>query len=71
VELEMLQVEVHTDPWMGHNMPCPVCTRRKAVHYLNEGIFIPCWKCQEDGWSLSYKDPNRRGVRRRWFGRRN
>ena len=35
-----------------HNMRCPVCCvdDAKAVYQMNDGVFLPCWKCQARGW---------------------
>lgn len=41
-------------PIAHHNMPCAVCHTRKSVYSINEGIFKPCWKCQET-WELRRK----------------
>lgn len=30
-----------------HKMPCAICIDNKAVFTMPEGIFLPCWKCQE------------------------
>lgn len=38
-----------------HNMPCAVCGTKPAVLDMNTGVFKPCWKCQERGWSLTLR----------------
>lgn len=35
-----------------HDVACPVCQQRHAVLYMNTGIFHPCWRCQNVGFSL-------------------
>jgi hypothetical protein len=32
-----------------HNMPCSVCKVKHAV--FSNGMFEPCWSCQEEGWT--------------------
>ena len=51
-------------PWAEHDQACAVCWERPAVLELGEGLFQPCWACQEEGWRL------RRSLRRRLFGSR-
>ena len=42
-----------------HNFPCPVCTKAPAVYNVNEGVFQPCWGCQETGWKTEHTNPNK------------
>ncbi len=37
-------------PFAEHDVICPICIEQSAVYLLNDGIFLPCWKCQHDGW---------------------
>lgn len=53
---------VFDGPTARHNMPCPICQSRKAVYNLNDGIFKPCWKCQET-WETRRKPWWRRGAK--------
>lgn len=43
-----------------HNMPCPVYTKEEvAVLDLSQGVIMPSWKAQEEGWrtvKLSLQD---------------
>lgn len=39
-------IEVH-GPVAFHDYACTICQVRHAVIDLREGIFKPCWKCQE------------------------
>lgn len=50
----MHQPVVITDggPWADHDVACPVCRERKAVLFLNEGVFWPCDVCRRIGWRL-------------------
>lgn len=38
-----------------HDHACPVCWQEHAVLVMQDGIFQPCWKCQEKGWELRQK----------------
>jgi len=47
-------MEVHKPTIVGvgpgvvmHDQACAICHSRKAVYQCNEGIFKPCWICQE------------------------
>lgn len=60
IDAELAPVRLCIDgPVAHHNMPCAICHSRKAVYNLNEGIFKPCWKCQQT-WELR---------RRPWYRR--
>lgn len=43
-------IEFH-GPAATHDMPCACCHSRPAVYNLNDGVFKPCWICQET-WEL-------------------
>lgn len=52
-------------PWVKHNMPCAVEPSQKAVYDLGQGVFLPSWAAQRQGWML-IKPPKWL----RWFLRR-
>jgi len=43
-------IEFH-GPTATHDMACAVCQSRPAVYSIPEGVFKPCWICQE-AWEL-------------------
>jgi len=48
-DLPQVEVYMHDSGMLAtHNMPCSVCKIEHAV-FCN-GMFEPCWKCQEEGW---------------------
>jgi hypothetical protein len=54
--MKLHKPEIFTDggPWAEHDHACSVCHERHSILYLNEGTFLPCRKCQKDGWQLIY-----------------
>ena len=54
-----IKCEVH-GPFAEHNFPCPVCHTNPAVLEMTEGVFWPCWSCQEQGWKVTKS-------RKRWW----
>lgn len=42
-------------PFAEHDQACAVCGVRKACLELHTGHFLPCWRCQDDGWVLRKK----------------
>jgi len=56
-------------PWVNHNMPCPInWTKEKAVFDMNQNVFVPSWKAQEEGW-ITVKATGWRGALIRWLSR--
>jgi hypothetical protein len=57
----------------NHNMPCAVCYQAPAVLNCDSGTFEPCWKCQEEGWQLHFRQKGHGlfGARRvaRWLSK--
>jgi len=52
-QLPIAHIEFRGDvPAIYHNMPCPICYHKHAVYQTNNGIFLPCWRCQEKGFKL-------------------
>ena len=45
---------VFEGPAAFHDMACACCHTRPAVFHCNDGVFGPCWKCQET-WKLTRK----------------
>lgn len=54
MELPLAEIKVIPGEFMNchHNMPCAVCQNKKAVLYMDENVFHPCWPCQRNGWGL-------------------
>ncbi|WP_129141520.1 hypothetical protein [Modicisalibacter coralii] len=44
-----------------HDYACPVCRSESAVLSLHNGLFQPCWECQDKGYRLIKKD------QRKWW----
>jgi len=44
-------------PVAKHNMPCAVMRDEPAVLNGSNGVFMPSWKAQKEGWML-VKVPN-------------
>lgn len=61
-ELPEIHVFMHDSGMCAtHNMPCPVCKVNHAV--FTDGIFSPCWSCQEDGWIITKMTK----LERKWY----
>lgn len=67
--MEMLKVElIFCGPAALHNMPCSICTERKAVFNCNLGFFSPCWECQKQGWVTKKESGIKKFISRFWVG---
>lgn len=56
-------------PWVSHDMPCPVMwDKQQAVFDMNQNVFVPSWKAQEQGW-IMVRATGLRGVLIRWLSR--
>lgn len=55
-------------PAADHNMPCAVLGDQPAVLNGSNGVFLPSWKAQEDGWML-VKPPKWLGRFIKWYMR--
>ena len=64
-EIPLAEVVVRSDggPWAVHNQPCAVCGERTAILDLNQGVMLPCGRCQALGWDLKRSRP-------RWWQKR-
>lgn len=40
---------------VDHDMPCPVCWKKKAMYQMNTAVFMPCNECQKRGWEIGRK----------------
>lgn len=58
-------VEVY-GPAAIHDMVCAVCQQNHAVLDLSVGHYLPCWRCQRDGYMLVRPPKLLRGLARRW-----
>lgn len=56
--MSLAEIKIETDggPWVTHNAPCSVFGDEHAVLDLNNGIFLPSWKAQGEGWRLVKAD---------------
>jgi hypothetical protein len=52
MEVHKPTIEFH-GPAATHDQGCAVCYTNHAVYSFGEGVFLPCWHCQENGWRLS------------------
>lgn len=73
--MKLTEVNIITDggPWVKHNMHCPIMwDKEPAVFDMDQNVFLPSWKAQEDGW-ITVKAVGWRGFLIRWlsgFGRK-
>lgn len=53
MQMHQPTIEFH-GPAAVHDMACAVCRENKAIYQCNEGVFLPCWGCQSNGFQLLY-----------------
>jgi len=57
--LKIIKIKIddfNGSPFCSHNYPCPVYFNLHAVYDMNEGIFKPSWKAQNEGFRLIKAD---------------
>ena len=63
VEKSPIEISYHDSLLVAsHNVTCAVCSTRSAVLDNNTGRFLPCWRCQSEGWLTLKLRPFWQGV---------